>query len=153
MSTTRRGFTLLELILVIALMGIITAFAVPRVRTGTDRANLSAARDHITVNMSSARRLALSRSALTRVELVGDSILRVRMQLPSGWQQIMPDVNVKATYRSTMLLDNTAGGAIEFDKRGLLRGNGASRKFLITNIDGGRDSVCVTGAGLVMRKT
>ena len=153
MRNSRRGFTLLELLLVVSMMGIIAAMAVPRIRTGSDRANLSAARDVVATYASNARRAAISRSQTTRLRISNDTV-RVLMDVTAaGSDVVAPPIVLSGQYRSSITLDGLATGDIVFDKRGLIRGNGASRKLLLTNLDGVRDSVCISGAGLVMRGT
>ena len=153
MRNARRGFTLLEAVMVISMMGIVAAMAVPRMRTGTDVANLRSARDVIATYANTARRTALARSSVTRLTLVGDSLLTVTMTIPSGTGIVASQVNLRQQFRSFAQLDGATTAQLTFDKRGMTRGNGASRKFIVENLDGVRDSVCVSGAGLVMRGT
>jgi prepilin-type N-terminal cleavage/methylation domain-containing protein len=153
MHNSRRGFSLLELMMVVSLIGIVAAMAVPRMRTGTDRATLSAARDVVASYANTARRTALSRSSVTQLNLVGDSLLTVTMTIPGGTGTVASQVNLRRQFRSFARLDGATSAQLVFDKRGLMRGNGVSRKFIIENLQGVRDSVCVSGAGLVMRGT
>ncbi len=154
MRTSRRGFTLMELLLVVSMMGIVAAMAIPRMRTGSDRANLSSARDVVATYANNARRAAVTRGQTTRLRLLSDTMVMVVSENPAAPNDsVLAKASLRGQYRSTITLDGVAGGLIAFDKRGLVRGAGATRKLLITNADGVRDSVCISGAGLVMRRT
>ncbi|MDH3455981.1 MAG: prepilin-type N-terminal cleavage/methylation domain-containing protein [Gemmatimonadota bacterium] len=70
----RRGVTLLEVIIVITVVGIITALAVPRVATWTDqRAAARAARELVNF-YSHARMSAIFRGSQVRLEFAPDTL-------------------------------------------------------------------------------
>jgi len=65
----RRGYTVLEMAIVVAMIGLLLAIALPRVAAVRDRASVRAAMTDLSAAFSMARRTALSRRALVSVVL------------------------------------------------------------------------------------
>src|SRR6185437_1183732 len=65
----RRAYTVLEMAIVVAMIGLLLAIAVPRVAAVRDRASVRAAMTDLSAAFSLARRTALSRRALVSVVL------------------------------------------------------------------------------------
>ncbi|HWH51009.1 MAG TPA: hypothetical protein VN651_05665 [Gemmatimonadaceae bacterium] len=65
----RRAYTVLEMAIVVAMIGLLLAIAVPRVAAVRDRASVRAAMTDLSAAFSMARRTALSRRALVSVVL------------------------------------------------------------------------------------
>lgn len=64
-----RGATLLELLCVLAIVGVLTAIAVPPVARSLDRAAASAAADRYAILFEATRSTAVSRARFTRLAL------------------------------------------------------------------------------------
>ena len=65
----RRAYTVLEMAIVVAMIGLLLAIALPRVAAVRDRASVRAAMTDLSAAFSMARRTALSRRALVSVVL------------------------------------------------------------------------------------
>jgi prepilin-type N-terminal cleavage/methylation domain-containing protein len=82
-----RGATLLELLCVLAILGIVTAVAIPPTSRALDRAAVRGAADRYAITFEAARSLAVSRARFSRVEV--DTVrVEVRVLLAdtaSGW--------------------------------------------------------------------
>ena len=65
----RRAYTVLEMAIVVAMIGLLLAIALPRVAAVRDRASVRAAMTDLSAAFSLARRSALSRRALVSVVL------------------------------------------------------------------------------------
>lgn len=151
----RRGFTLLETLVVLTLMGIVMAMAAPRVRAGTETANRKAARDVAANYASTARRMAVARASGTHLVVSGNA-LSVTVDQQVGTAPVTPVRNLYSQFGTTLsfqfLNGASAGSEIAFDKRGMLRdGVNLTRKLVVVSASGLRDSVCISGAGMVMR--
>ena len=155
MSTVRhglapRGFTLLELLVVIVLAGIVGGLALPRIRQSNEKANLRNAREVVTSHLLAARRTALLRNSSTQFVVAGDSLVSVTMG--DAATVVVAPFDVESDLGARVTLENApVANTIRFDKRGMIRNNGGTMKVLLQNNSGYRDSVCVSGAGLVMR--
>jgi prepilin-type N-terminal cleavage/methylation domain-containing protein len=153
MHRARPGFTMLELIIVIAMMGILTAFAFPKVRAGKEGADLRAAREVVANLASQARRSAISRGTPVKFGPVANDDQRLEVRLDNGTRIAGP----VDTYGQWKVSSSIAGGAnnyVRFDGHGLARdANNATRIIRLVTASGRRDSVCISGAGMVMRGT
>ena len=74
-----KGFTLLELLIVVAVTGILLGIAVPRARLGLDRAVVRSAATDVRATLGLARTLALAGHAVIVVDVdAGSGVLRIR---------------------------------------------------------------------------
>jgi prepilin-type N-terminal cleavage/methylation domain-containing protein len=71
----RRGITLVELLLALAILGIVLAFAAPRAIALADRQRVARAADRVAFAQRRARHLALVQSAAVELVLRDDSVL------------------------------------------------------------------------------
>ncbi len=67
-----KGFTVLELVLVVAIVGIIVAIAVPSMQSTTDSYNVTTAADQLAGEIQTGRLLAVTRNAT--LQMVFDSV-------------------------------------------------------------------------------
>jgi prepilin-type N-terminal cleavage/methylation domain-containing protein len=74
-----KGFSLLELLIVMTVIGIVLAIAVPRARSGLDRAVVRSAAGDVRATLGLARTLALAGHAVIVVEVdSAHGMLRIR---------------------------------------------------------------------------
>jgi prepilin-type N-terminal cleavage/methylation domain-containing protein len=154
MHRARPGFTMLELIVVIAMIGILTAFAFPKVRAGKESADVRAAREAVASLASQARRTAIARGVPVTLGFVSTSNLDVK--LDDGTRVAGP-VDVYGGWKVNVTADDKTGAAVtgvRFDAHGLARiAANETRIFHLVSASGKRDSVCISGAGMIMRGT
>lgn len=81
--SNERGFGLLELSVVMALIGVLSIFAVPSLLSYYQSSSLRAGAEQLAAVMSRARHLAISRNTSVCVERVGTTV-RLRMATCSG---------------------------------------------------------------------
>ena len=139
MSTKRYGFTLIEMMVVVAMISIMVAIATPRIRTLRDRSNLRAARDEV------ATALAVARSAAVQKGITATFIARhdsVRVALAAGLGQvILPSRPLDKLY-GVELRPADADTAMTFDSRGFVPDRTGQTKYYLT-VATLKDSVCV----------
>jgi prepilin-type N-terminal cleavage/methylation domain-containing protein len=70
----RRGVTLLELMVVLVILGIVSAFAVPRLRGTLDRLAVARAASEVASFYGRARMAAIFRSSTVRIEFRADTL-------------------------------------------------------------------------------
>jgi len=153
MHRARSGFTMLELAIAMTMMGIVAALALPKVRAGKQTADLRAAREVVANLASQARRGAISRGAPVRLGFVSDADKRLEVRLDNG-TRIAGPIDTYAQWKVTPAITGGAVSYVRFDAHGLARdANGATRIVKLVTASGRRDSVCISGAGMVMRGT
>ena len=110
------GVTLLELIVVVAVLATVTAFALPAIRIGSDNLQLRAGAGRVASLLREARQQAVTHRRPTRVALEGS-----RRAAALGWEDAdepLRRVELPARFR----LDAAEGAeALTFSPRGLVR--------------------------------
>jgi prepilin-type N-terminal cleavage/methylation domain-containing protein len=156
MHRARPGFTMLELIVVIAMIGILTAFAFPKVRAGKESADVRAAREAVASLASQARRSAIARGVPVTFGFVSSSDKKLEVRLDDN-TRIAGPVDVYGGWKVNVTADDKTGAevtGVRFDAHGLARiAANETRIFHLVSASGKRDSVCISGAGMIMRGT
>lgn len=87
----RQGFTLLELVLVLAVVGILTGLALPPLSHFLDRIEVEAAATHLIAAHQRARLLAIARGQVTRLTINPDSLrIFLRADVTPHWSEAGP---------------------------------------------------------------
>lgn len=150
-STKRFGFTLVELMVVVAMLGIIVAVTTPRVIRVRERSDLRAARDEIATALAMARSAAVQKGITANFILRNDSV-QVRL---SNDQVILPVRALFELYdaKVEMTLDGAAKATdtLTFDSRGFgMRTSTGATKYTV-RIGSITSDVCVSRLGLVTK--
>lgn len=143
---SRPGFTTIEMTVVAAVLGIVTAFAIPRLSAAREQAGLNGAKRHLITQLAGARASAIQRSSPVQLVASGHSI-HLTTSVGGVDTQISPRSLLLPTFGVEMTATNAT---ITFDARGFatsLPADGA--KFILTR-GAASDSVCVTRLGLVL---
>jgi prepilin-type N-terminal cleavage/methylation domain-containing protein len=80
-----RGFTLVELLVVLLILAVAASLGVPRLRSALDRIATDAAARDVTSAMAAARAAAVLQGTRARLRIAADS-LRVDREGTDGWQ-------------------------------------------------------------------
>ena len=144
MKQTRNGFTLIEILIVMAIMGIVMMFALPKAGNMNDRNKMRSAKDGISAKLATARALAIATGRPAKFYLEGNRMRRSTF-----------DGAVETTQSDTIYLDRQFGVqvvssnvSIVFDGRGMTSNAGNVIKFTRGTLT---DSICVSPIGLVNR--
>ena len=143
----RTGFTIIELLMVITIMGVIVAVAAPKMGKINRSSDLRSARDHLASRIAAARHMAIQRSMAARMVRSGN-VVWIESVTPAGVTSGRDTVDLNARFGVSVSSTVTQ---IRFDPRGFSTG-GAPRKFIIKSGADLKDSVCVTGMGVIMKK-
>jgi type IV pilus assembly protein PilA len=144
MHDERRGFTLIEILIVMAIMGIVAMMALPKVGNMNDRNQMRSAKDGIAAKLSAARAAAIATGRQAKFYVEGDSMRMTTMNGPTETAK-GSTVYLSRQFGVTVLSPNIS---IVFDGRGMTSNAGNIVKFKRNTLV---DSLCISPIGLVNR--
>ena len=161
MKKLRPGFTMVELMMVIAILGLLTMIAIPRIRNYRMSNNMMSAKAQVASSIATARAAAIQkgrtarfivRGARLNVEVSADTASSIGGSIATGTMIILSNIPLDDRYDVTITPRAAADSVIRFDARGFgTTGSNGRAIFLISG--GGRtDSVCVSSLGLIMKR-
>jgi len=125
-TTSRQAFTLIEIVLVLAIMGIIAAIAAPRYATAISRFHVDSAAKRLVRDLALARERARSRGVATRVTFTLASDTYQLAGLPGLDGSPNYSVNVAdEPYKASLISADFGGSAwVVFDGYGVPNSGG-----------------------------
>ncbi|HET7321228.1 MAG TPA: prepilin-type N-terminal cleavage/methylation domain-containing protein [Longimicrobiaceae bacterium] len=146
----RRGYTLLELMTVVLLLGILAALAAPRLSRAVQDSRTGGALNRLVSEIAVARQLAVTEGGRTRLTLSAPASYTLSRVDASGSETVVRTANLQADYPGVAF--DLSGGAValEFSSRGLVT-NLADDQFIRIYDGDSRDSILVSAAGRVYR--
>ena len=137
-GSSERGFSILEVIMVVAIILIVTALALPGLRDARDEYRLTAAASEVIGYLNNARVLPVTRNTDERLMVSNSSTYLVQEEINNVW-----------TTQGTITMPTgftigTNGAIAEFHPRGNAT---AVATFTITNPDGNTQQVVVEVSG------
>ncbi len=146
----RAGFTAVELMIVVVIVGVLTVVAIPRFSVWRERGSVGAARQQIVSAIATARSSAVQRGTRATFKVSGNTIRAWAMSPAGDTVFVIPLVRLDSTLNTTITLRNAADTAIVFDGRGFSRrSSGGVYRYILEN-GKHRDSVCVGSGGTVL---
>ena len=143
----RRGFSLVELTVSVAFVGVLTALVAPKVSEASDYNNILTAKRMVVTHFSSAQSTAVQRGRPVKVTIENDSIWLTLVRT-TGDTVITPKRSLAALGADV----ETNLPTVTYDSRGFAMGLPlAGVKVRFHGITAS-DSVCVTRCGMVLRK-
>jgi prepilin-type N-terminal cleavage/methylation domain-containing protein len=144
----RRGFTLIEILIVIVMISLIALVAVPRFSTGNGRRNMESARMRTAAALSTARQAAITKGQPVVFSLWSDSVV-VRLKATTDASNILSPVPLYTLYK-VHAVTNPDSLAIEFNARGFA--NSGNRMVIqLTRSGVADDSIVIRSTGMVQR--
>jgi len=140
---SRRGFSLVELLIVIVLIGALTSFAIPLVRRGMEARRVSGARITITTMNAKARAIAVQRSRVVRLIVNGNEVRLVSLHPVTGAVTVIERRDLNAVYGVTVA---STRDTLFYDPRGLGLQNSATT-IAVSRPGGYADTVVINSLG------
>lgn len=143
----QRGFTLFEVLVVMVLIGVITAFAAPSLIRIGNNANLRAARGALVTAVNVAKSSAVTSGKCSFIKLNNNSVSVFTTSCPGGTQtQIVSNRNFGTDYGVSVTVNKGGGTAaavdsLGFDPRGIPTNNTQVDTFFITRNGNSRNVV------------
>jgi prepilin-type N-terminal cleavage/methylation domain-containing protein len=151
MSLPSKGFTVIEMLLVITILGIVTLIGLPRMSAGRSSASVRGARTTLVNMLARTRIAAMETSRITLLKIDGNNaVILMRPRL-------LPGAGNADTLGAVAPLGDSYGvsvtatiDSVRFDPRGLATGFGTGTTFLLAR-NGFTETVRVDGLGRVTK--
>ena len=146
-ARSERGLTLMEILLVIVLIGLMSAFAIPKLTDAMRRQNVQSARVAFVAMYAQARATAIQRGTTDSLILSGN-VLRIRAANPvTGFSEAVGNsVDLYSRYGVTVSSTNSPW---TFDSRGL--GPGTSQTSVTISKGPYSTTILMSAAGRVIQ--
>ncbi len=116
----RNGFSTIEMIIVVILIGTIAAIGFPRLRTGLEKQNIRSSRALISTLVATARGTAIQRGCPATLNISGDSVWVTACGITGNPPPLNVQVGTKKLVGSefNIMLSSTST-AVTYDPRGI----------------------------------
>lgn len=146
MKPVRNGFTLVEMLAVIVMMGILLALVAPRIGKESVKLSVRSSTQKVAAFLSRARAEAMQNGRFTAVVRVNNGI-RLVMDKGAGPPAMLGWQDLGLEQRVT--LSASPSDTIMFDPRGLAVLRGTPVQQIIVTRDDFADTACVIGRGRI----
>lgn len=144
MKKVRAGMTLVEILIVVAIMSIVLAMALPKAGNMNDRNQMRSAKDGISARIATARAAAIGTGKTATFYLAADSM---RYTTGSGAAETAKGTTISLSRQFGVTVTSPAV-TIAFDGRGMTSGSGQKVTFTRGSLT---DSLCISPIGLINR--
>lgn len=146
--TDRRGFSLIEVLIVVVLIGLMTAFALPRISSGLVKQNVHSARVAYTTMYAKARSYAIQRARQVAMLTRNNQILLVSAN-PVTSTKIDTIGAVVDLYNRYGVTVSTTNDSLVIDQRGI--GAAAATTTVAVTKSVYADTVQISAVGNIIR--
>jgi prepilin-type N-terminal cleavage/methylation domain-containing protein len=148
----RHGFTTIEMIIVVVMIGIIAVIGFPKIRRALDKTNVRSTRVFLGTAVATARAAAVQRGCRTAVHFSSGMgtvwVTACSRANPAAIDTIGGVADLASRYNVTLVATNDS---IQFDPRGLSMTNATTTVRITGATSYGTDSVLVNQLGRVVR--
>ena len=148
MLRNRSGYTITEMIVVLIIIGVVTALSIPRLHDASSSAGLRSARQQTAIYLSLAHSLAVQRGKEAWFNRSGNTIT---VTVDSSGTQVLYGRAHDLSLEHSVTVAEASRDIIKFDSRGYAIGTSTTEKVVLTR-DGMRDSVCLSKLGKVITR-
>lgn len=145
-TTRRKGFTLIELVMVVAVVGILSIITLPKGRVIIHRNALRSAKQEVAAMLAVARASAMHNGRHTRFVRNGN-VVHVRFRQGAQLDTVGAPVDVAGEYGVSLLM---SPDSIRFDPRGFATGISGAYQAIRVRRGTLVDSVCVGKFGRIV---
>jgi prepilin-type N-terminal cleavage/methylation domain-containing protein len=151
----RRGFTAIEMMIVVVLIGILTMIGFPKIRSALDKTNVRSARVSVTTFVALARAVATARGCHSVIHFAAGATSRAwvtacpRYAPGAGTVDtvaMIDDVDARFSVGMTYTRDS-----VQYDPRGLSMDNTQAIVRFTGNVAANTDSLVINTLGKVVR--
>ncbi|GAC1478464.1 MAG: hypothetical protein NVS1B4_22230 [Gemmatimonadaceae bacterium] len=142
----RSGFTVVELMVVIVVMGLLMTIALPKFHDMTRKADLTSAKHYVTSYLMTARATSLRRSRSAYFKRAGNTI-QVTVDSLGSQPALIQSFALDSAFKVRMV--TATYDSIIYNQRGFATNIATSATFVLA-ADTFTDSVCVTRLGTVL---
>jgi type II secretion system protein H len=146
MKSTRQGFTMIEMLVVMMIMGIVLAFALPKFNSLRNSGRVGAAKVQLSTGLTTARAAAVQNGRPARWSIAGNVVTVAAQDAAGNYVNLRAPFNYNTEYNVSL---RSTAAQIVFDGRGIATGLGGTVKLYV--VGSTTDSICVTALGVVMR--
>ncbi len=144
----RPGFSMIELVTVVALVAIVAAMAAPSVSRAREQSSMTSARQQLTATLVSARASAIQKGRPARMR-VHDNVVTVWVETMADSVQVVARTDFADEY-GVQLAAASGDTLLSFDPRGFLAPRLAQTARFRIERGASTDSVCVTTLGQLL---
>ena len=148
----RSGFTAIEMVIVVSIIGIIVLIGFPKIRQSLDKTNLRSARDAVGTMAGTARAAAIQRGCRGVLHFTSaTATVWVTTACPAKVDTLSGVQNLTTRFKVTM---STSRDSVQYDPRGLSMDGFATNTVvrLTGSVSTNKDSVMINPIGKVVRQ-
>ena len=153
MATRTNGFTLIELMIVVTILGTLALIGLPRMRDGMTRSNVRGARTTLINLLSKARTAATQTNRVTLFKIQGNNaFVLARPRLVAAGISTADTLGAVEQLGEIYGVTVTAAiDSVRFDPRGMGTGFGAAGTTFSVSRNGKTETITVDGLGRVRK--
>jgi prepilin-type N-terminal cleavage/methylation domain-containing protein len=145
----RRGFSLIEILIVIVMISLIALVAIPRFSAGSGRRNMESARMRVAAALATARQAAIQKGQTVQFQIKLNQVRVFTVADPTI--NLLSPIPLETLYNVTAKVDNSpAEYNAYFNARGF-KTTTASAKILLSRSGLPDDSLVILSTGMVQR--
>ena len=154
-SGRRRGFSMVELLTVLTIIGITTAIAFPKLRAAGQDADVRAAESALVASVSRTRAAAIQRGQPARLYFGGNQAWTAVVAANGDTTHVGSPTNLAGLFQVTAVVTPAENDYVQFDARGVgvpaAGAQGSAVRVDLTRSAGHAGRFCVTRYGRVLR--